>query len=141
ICPASEPERPGAFVEQVALGLLYLDGPPVLLVHLHRAPTSTAAFTEPLAEAPRTGLHATYLPLDGATAAVLTPEFRMMLSDARQEFKYVLVDCPPVRPGPAALLLAPEVAAGIVTIRAGHTRQTEVQSVCNDLRRCGARLM
>jgi Mrp family chromosome partitioning ATPase len=72
---------------------------------------------------------------------VLTPEFRKMLAGAREEFKYVLVDCPPVTSKPAALLLAPEADASIVTIRAGRTRQAEVQSVCSDLRRCGAKLM
>jgi hypothetical protein len=117
------------------------------MIHLHRsedepeAAARHAVIKGPLTGAPHASLCAAYPMPDGNTAGLLTPEFQAMLEDARKQFKYVLIDCPPMQSNPAALLLAPESDASIVTVPAGSARQSQVQSACTDLRRCGAKLM
>jgi len=149
-CPASEVNRPGSLIDQVALGLLHLDGPPVLVIHLHRcedepdarqAAARYSVIKGSLMNPPQPSLCLAYPMPGGNTASLVSRQFTDMVVEARKQFNYILIDCPPLANNPAALLLSPGSDRSIITVPAGRARRTEVQSSCDSLRRAGAKLM
>ena len=148
--PCMRDQAPGFIREQVALGLLHLDGPSVLVVHLHRSEEESdsrqagsryATIRGSLTDPPHPPLCLAYPMLGGNTASLVRPEFTEMMAEARKQFNYILIDCPPLQTNPAALLLGPQSDRSVLIVPGGRARQAEVLSSCDTLRRAGARLM
>lgn len=110
--------------------------------------TQYLAGIKPLSECIRTHPEQSYL--DVIPAGVTPPnpaqllgsrQFRNLLMEMRLEYKFIIIDSPPVASVSDVQIIAAEMDGVLLVVRSGSTSRHVVQRSCRMLRQTGARLL
>jgi len=110
--------------------------------------TQYLAGIKPLSECIRTLPEQSYL--DVIPAGVTPPnpaqllgsrQFRNLLTEMRSEYKFIILDSPPIASVSDVQIIAAEMDGVLLVVRAGSTSRHIVQRSCRMLRQTGARLL
>jgi capsular exopolysaccharide synthesis family protein len=72
-------------------------------------------------------------------ALINSPRFKSALDQLREEYRYVIIDTPPVLLASEALVIAKEADGTLLCTMRDHSRESQVQAACERLRAVGAR--
>jgi len=68
-------------------------------------------------------------------------QFRNLLTEMRSEYKFIILDSPPIASVSDVQIIAAEMDGVLLVVRAGSTSRHIVQRSCRMLRQTGARLL